>query len=1024
MAAAAEATSPPLVFVRFKPQSKKTTRRLKISLLRESEREKNSSQSFPMSMSRMMQPRKKKSGSSNQQYFHSEEVLNSSRFFLVGRGGHGNFHKGNRAVRSLVADHANEYVETARKDRAQISIGLFDNHPLFQTLLFVTPRDYVLPRLEKDEEALAAKQAQKPKAVQGITLPNGTTIPPTLSSQKRWLSRTRMQSIIEEHGSISNIRSYPKGVYIEVGRDWAIDIIDHLCREQAHEIRKTHRNGVQPEPVSKTEREAGPPQSSEYSVVTPPEVGGVGMTTNVTKEHGTTGNTTSLPYPPTTSNPSENGRPRTEKIEMDRARVFASPDMMEAVEGLSALMKSEGSNESSAKPREDTPADGFSDGGPPGSPPSTSNRNEVFATGGEIVSRFPNDMHFVCGCVGFSVLDNHTFLKLIEAYFQEQIETNPKFRAEWEDKLQKLKVRRHVSPIIVRAQKYAVSVGKRQFRLWTAQREDANRGRLQRLSEEVWSQSKLVDITGNTPLLKQRLESPLRSILMTLKRLPSHTKEGNGVAGSERTQLQDSGQSTCSGSEAEERAPEVLLSSSTDAIVEAESSTTISRKRPAPSEAHSSSSTTATPALTSSTNTSSSTSKSTASQKDWRFLLPALNSSIGMELGEPPSGWFFCRERTLKLLMNSTKVSVVVSKQQNKSQGTTEDQFVWDVAKRWRKELPAKRYVCWFDARSESALCADFERYTRGIRHESAVTEKKAKKDIVEAVLDFYHVLAQTRSGAEFFLVFCSAPDPTTFASWVLPKYWYDEQGNLLQDIFSSIVIVPQQNSPYMWNTDAFRQISIRTIHRIPDKRWKDEKPWWCDLPLPNLPPMFSAEINANVMSKVRQALEMDGSLVALLNGKMGDQNLPSAVANQFVRKWMMEDPSTRFGLWLSARSEETLRKSYIKAICTLTRLDGFDDETVEDASLSPKWLAKELMELLMQMRKFAPKFQWVIVFSDIPLGSRFEEWFFPSESEWWNSRGRFAFTSSEKEDLEVTVGEDGTDSLRKVPVVNVSNVQ
>ena len=164
-------------------------------------------------------------------------------------------------------------------------------------------------------------------------------------------------------------------------------------------------------------------------------------------------------HAPTTSNPSENGRPRTEKIEMDRARVFASLDMIEAVEGLSALMKIEGSNESSANPREDTSTDGYSGGGPPGSPPSTSNRNEVFATGGEVVSRFPNDMHFVCGDCNDNYMEEDSAmdpvpLELVWARDVERVwardETQPQqgppTRMVWSDRLEHVSARNGTQP--------------------------------------------------------------------------------------------------------------------------------------------------------------------------------------------------------------------------------------------------------------------------------------------------------------------------------------------------------------------------------------------------------------------------------------------------------------------------------------------------------------------------------------------------------------------------------------------------
>jgi len=814
---------------------------------------------------------------------------------------------------------------------------------------------------------------------------------PTVSSQKRWLSQTRTKSILDQHGNISKIQTYPRGVYIEVGRDWAIDILDHLLREQAHEIRKTRSQGESPgkgAPTPGTEELVASPQTcKEKEQVKLPEMELSDETAEVVE--------------------------MVESIQEQHAhaRALASPDMMEAVDGLTALMKSEGSTDS-----EYTTAN--KDGAPESLETTQKDATRkhddsavaqleakpnkdlpVVVRGGEILSRFPGDMHFVCGCVGFSVLDNAAFLKLIENYYEEQLETDPNFRKDWDEPLQRLKVRRHVPSILGRAQACAKSRRKRQFRLWTAQRDETNGGRLQRLSEEVWAQSKVVEITSNLALLKQRLESPLRSILMTMKtkqpaqgwimerqeRVLVSTEDIDGQRAGSTSQEKVDQQASCATTPINGLFP----LNAGDELGEC-------RKRGLPHPLS-----WAPSALT----------------RDWRTSLPCGNFDVD-DLGECPSGWMVCREREMEKLAFSNRVSVVEPDHHCKGTVPPEKHFVWDSANRWRQKSPEKRFVCWFDSSSESSLLNDFNRFTRNVRQETGVVEKRAKTDLKEVATFFYETLLARRNGAEFFLVFSGAPDPLTFMEWAHPHSWYGEEGNLMCDLAASVVILPQVVG-CRWRSDLFGKITLHAIHRIPDKKLEDDKPWWCELPLPNLPPMFATDINSETMESVRHALEVDGSVVAILGGQPSKKTLPSSLANQFVRKWMMEDPTSRFGLWISARDPGALRTSYLKAICSLTRMESFDIGLDDD--LSPKYLAMDLMGLLMHMRKHVPRFQWVAVFADVPKKSNFEEWFFPPESEWWNSRGRFAFTSFEKECLEVRVGEEGADYLRRVPTVTVS---
>ncbi|KAL7559602.1 hypothetical protein ACA910_008365 [Epithemia clementina (nom. ined.)] len=150
-------------------------------------------------------------------YFEKAEVLGSSSFFWKGRGGHSISHIGNKRVRDLIASKQTEYSGLKRSQRGSFAENFARKE--LHNIRFVIARDMVLSMIPAD----TAHQQQN----NDMALP----VAAKKRSMTRHLSDLQLQSLLKKHQSIDQIRSYPPGVFIEIGDGWMLDIIKHLFRD-------------------------------------------------------------------------------------------------------------------------------------------------------------------------------------------------------------------------------------------------------------------------------------------------------------------------------------------------------------------------------------------------------------------------------------------------------------------------------------------------------------------------------------------------------------------------------------------------------------------------------------------------------------------------------------------------------------------------------------------------------------------------------------------------------------------------
>ena len=160
-------------------------------------------------------------------YFNLNQVLQDKSFFWVGRGGHGVTHPGNRVVRAIIASKSAEYQDMPRSMRGIVAENLLANELVH--IKFVIPCDAVLSKIRADD--CATRTAE----------------------DKSRVGNSRKTSLLEQHGSIEQIESYPPGVCIEVGRKWALDVIKHQLREvDVKKLSSDKRTGKTRRPKTRT----------------------------------------------------------------------------------------------------------------------------------------------------------------------------------------------------------------------------------------------------------------------------------------------------------------------------------------------------------------------------------------------------------------------------------------------------------------------------------------------------------------------------------------------------------------------------------------------------------------------------------------------------------------------------------------------------------------------------------------------------------------------------------------------------
>lgn len=154
-------------------------------------------------------------------------------------------------------------------------------------------------------------------------------------------------------------------------------------------------------------------------------------------------------------------------------------------------------------------------------------------------------------------------------------------------------------------------------------------------------------------------------------------------------------------------------------------------------------------------------------------------------------------------------------------------------------------------------------------------------------------------------------------------------------------------------------------------------------------------------MKDLKEKVSPDGKLVSLV-GRSGVGK--THLARVFAWEWTKERDKncTRFGFWLNAATESTLRESYETAIRRLRHGTSLEEPSAKRRMVTIQSLALRLWETLAQL---SLSFEWILVFDNVPAfvealdGTKregplgFQEWFLPRD--WRNGRGRILLLST-----------------------------
>jgi hypothetical protein len=145
--------------------------------------------------------------------FPQSRVKMNPFFFVVSRGGFVLEHAGNRRMRRIINQYADTYIQTRRLERGHVKNQVFDLcKGQFE---FVIQKSSFLRYYEKDQQRGARRQ----------------------------FSNGRVQSILDANSGLQAILSCQDTDYVRVGDSCAIDVVGHLLRDAANELRRS-RGGV------------------------------------------------------------------------------------------------------------------------------------------------------------------------------------------------------------------------------------------------------------------------------------------------------------------------------------------------------------------------------------------------------------------------------------------------------------------------------------------------------------------------------------------------------------------------------------------------------------------------------------------------------------------------------------------------------------------------------------------------------------------------------------------------------------
>lgn len=339
------------------------------------------------------------------------------------------------------------------------------------------------------------------------------------------------------------------------------------------------------------------------------------------------------------------------------------------------------------------------------------------------------------------------------------------------------------------------------------------------------------------------------------------------------------------------------------------------------------------------------------------------------------------------------------------------------VAKKWLDERPKSRWVCWIDASDPWALTTSYRQLVKklqGAPNDSMeqASPKRRQLSPSAAATDFFNEYkSRFSSQFECLIVYVNVTHPEVFAEGFLPSIWLQD-GHCQSTIRGIILSSPHPN--YDGNMGPpFGNVVQHSIEWIPHWNETEKRFWWERLPQSNLPVLLD---DVEEPQDIDRKLAYDGRALALIDSGREQPTFAGEVANQFARRWEMVENTERFSIWLRAGTEASLRESYRTAIRRVTHSTP-QTPLGNPVDLSIRVIGDELMSILMKVRELSGSKQWIMVFADATHEEPFHKLFFSGKSNWWNSKGRFVITST-TDGVEVEVMNDGVIHRKKVAAI------
>lgn len=607
-------------------------------------------------------------------------------------------------------------------------------------------------------------------------------------------------------------------------------------------------------------------------------------------------------------------------------------------------------------------------------------------------------------------MQNEIFLEVVKTHFAERLQ-DPAF---YEMCGVRYPVRDEVQPIIERVKQHS-SIG--DVRIWTVVGKH-------RLKESNWMDLDFVDVTNNTVRRRERLESPLRSVLTKLYTGSTSSKTSRYPTNSQgQVVATPYAVSSSSGPPGPVPPPPPAFlhhqSSQASSHMSMQSSQTFRRthdEMTAPDMVPA-------PAVVRNSAGMWQQLSAPAPAAAPMFTTPVMpETDRSWELKGELSGLILYEEAMMTDLCGElnkpgpyvSSLSSVVNEQLDDQANTC---LAKKVAKQWLDERSSSRWVCWIDASDPLTLTTSYRQLIKRLQAQSNDFEQAAPKrgrlSASAAAAEFLSEFQQRFPlQCECLIVYVNVTHPEIFTEAFLPSVWLQD-AHCQATIRGVLLSTPHPN--YDGNMGApYGNVVQHSIEWIPHWSESEKRYWWERLPQSNLPPLLD---DVEEPQDIDRKLAMDGRALALVDLGYDHASLAGDVANQFARRWEMEEGTERFSVWLRAGSEASLRESYRLAIRRVTH-SAPGNPLGNPVDLSVRVIGDELMSILMKVRELSPAKQWIMVFADAKEHQGpFYEQFFSGKSNWWNAKGRFVITST-TDNIEVEVMNEGMAYRKRVSAI------